>query len=205
MRETKSWPALLIYSLHAQLHSSALHINVQHAHLHNLPDGDDRERVAHVAVGKLGDMHQAILLDTDIDEGAKVHHVTHRSLQEHAGLQVFQLENVVAQEGSGQRFARVKSRLLQVLQDVVKGRQANADLFSDTGPGRLLAIALCITATIAATQTVLLFDELAELGDTFGRSGYFALIITPSGQHREHRASSGVTFRVNEGVVERLA
>ena len=50
-----------------------------------------------------------------------------------------------------------------------------------------------------------MFDELAELGDTFGRSGYFALIITPSGQHREHRASSGVTFRVNEGVVERLA
>src|SRR5437588_1931673 len=153
MKETNSWPALLVYILHAQLHPSPLHINTQHAYLHNLPDGDDRERVAHVAVGKLGDMHQAILLDTDIDESAKVHHVAHRPLQEHAGLQVFHLEHVVAQEGSGQRFARVKSRLLQILQDVVEGRQANADLFSDTGPGRLLAI--CITATIAAAQTVL--------------------------------------------------
>src|SRR5436305_1343750 len=155
MRETRSWPTLLVYTLHAQLHPSALHINAQDAHLHDLPDGDDRERVTHVAVGKLGDMHQAILLDTDIDEGAKVHHVAHRPLQEHAGLKVFHLEHVVAQEGSGQRFARVKSRLLQVLQDVVEGRKANADLFSDTSPGRLLAIALCITATIAATQTVL--------------------------------------------------
>src|SRR6266567_980723 len=155
MRETKSWPALLVYTLHAQLHPSALHIHVQHAHLHDLPDGDDRERVAHVAVGKLGDMHQAILLDADIDEGAKVHHVAHHPLQEHAGLQVFHLEHIVAQEGSWQRFARIKSRLLQVLQDVVEGRQANADLFSDTGPGRLLAIALCITTTIAAAKTVL--------------------------------------------------
>jgi len=70
-------------------------------------------------------------------------------------LKVFHLEHVVAQEGSRQCFARVKSRLLQVLQYVVEGRKANADLFSDTRPGRLLAIALCIAATIAATQTVL--------------------------------------------------
>ena len=50
--------ALLASPLHAQLHPSALHIHAQHAH---------------VAVGKLGDMHQAVLLDADIDEGTEVH------------------------------------------------------------------------------------------------------------------------------------
>ncbi len=50
-----------------------------------------------MVVGHLGDMHQTILLDTNIYERAEVYHVAHRSLQHHARLQVFHLENIVAQ------------------------------------------------------------------------------------------------------------
>ena len=55
----------------------------------------------------------------------------------------------MAQDGSGEGIARVKAGLFQVLQDVVKGGQTNADLFRDVGPRCLLTIT-AIAPTIAA-------------------------------------------------------
>lgn len=68
------------YPFHAELHSTTLHIYAQDAHLDDLADGDDGEGVAHVAVGEFGDMHEAVLFDADIDEGAEVYDVAHRPL-----------------------------------------------------------------------------------------------------------------------------
>jgi hypothetical protein len=47
----------LAETAHAELHTAARHVHAEDAHLHHLPDGDDRVRVAHEGVRKLGDMH----------------------------------------------------------------------------------------------------------------------------------------------------
>ena len=39
-----------------------------------------------IAVGDLGDVHQSVLMDTDIHEHTKVNDITHGSFQNHAGL-----------------------------------------------------------------------------------------------------------------------
>src|SRR5579871_1640399 len=196
---------LLPRALHTQLYPPALRIYADHAHLHDLPNSDDRERVAHEAIGKLGDMHQAILLDADIDERAEVYHVAHGSLQDHAGREVFYLQHVVAQDGRGQRVTRVEAGFFQVVENVVERGQADADLLRDIDPGRLLAITIGRAMAVGATEAALQLDELAELRHALGWFRLLTAGVVGGGQHGEQGTRSGIAFGVDEGIVERLA
>src|SRR5579884_1209858 len=105
-----------------------------------------------------------------------------------------------APNGRGQSIARVKTRLFQVLEDVVESGKADADFFGDLAPGGLFAIAAAFA--VGTSQAALQFDELAELRDALGRVQGFALLIIAGWQHGKQGAGSGVALRVDEGVVE---
>src|SRR5229473_7641544 len=66
---------LCLYSPHTQLYPPALYIHFEDAHLHHLSHGHDRQGIFDVAVGQLGDMHQAVLLDAYVDKSSEVHHI----------------------------------------------------------------------------------------------------------------------------------
>ena len=53
-----------------------------------------------IAVGQVADMHQAVLVDADVDKGAEGGDVGHHPLQDHPLLQVGDLADIVA-EGCG--------------------------------------------------------------------------------------------------------
>src|SRR5437763_16682129 len=110
----------------------------------------------------------------------------------------------MAQDGRGQRIARIKAGFFQILQDVVESGEADADLFGDICPGRLLAVAFGGTVAGAAAEDALQFDELAEMRDTLGRPGWFALVFTVGGVHYEKGACGGVTIGVKDISVESL-
>ena len=47
--------------------------------------------ILYVLIGQLADMHQTAVLETDIDKGAKIDDVQHRTGQFHRGRQVIKL------------------------------------------------------------------------------------------------------------------
>ena len=74
--------------------------------------------VAHVAVGQLGEVYQAIFLDADVHKGAEVGDVAHDAGQLHTFAQVVQGADVRVKLEHLDGAARVASGLVQLLEDV---------------------------------------------------------------------------------------
>ena len=108
----------------------------------------------------------------------------------------------MAQDGCRQGIARVKARFLQVVEDIVERWQTNAYFSGNIHPGSLFAITIGTgsAVTAATTKTILQFDELAELGYTFGRFCGFAVVIVR--QHREDSMCRCIALRVDEGIIK---
>ena len=83
-------------------------------------------RVLDEAVGEHGDVHQPVLVDADVDEGAEVGDVGHRPLQDHAGLEIRQGLDPLHELGRLELGARVAPGLLQLAQDVLHRGHAEA-------------------------------------------------------------------------------
>jgi hypothetical protein len=47
-------------------------VDLQHADLHDLPDGDDFRRVLDEAIVQLRDMNESILVDADVHERSEI-------------------------------------------------------------------------------------------------------------------------------------
>ena len=71
---------LLLLDLHGQADTLLCHIYGEYLHIHNIADADSFQRMLDIAVGDLGDMHQSVLMDTDIHEHTEVNDITHGSL-----------------------------------------------------------------------------------------------------------------------------
>ncbi len=69
-------------------------------------------------------MHQAVLVDADVDEGAERGHVGDHALQHHAGDQVLDLVDALGERRGLEGRARVAAGLLQLGEDVGHRRQA---------------------------------------------------------------------------------
>ena len=77
--------------LHAQGNALARYIDFQHLHFHNVTGLDDLARIGDELVAQLADVHQSVLMNTEVDEGTKRGHIADRALQHHALLQVKKL------------------------------------------------------------------------------------------------------------------
>src|SRR5205823_5519589 len=90
---------------HRQRHAVALLVDRQHPNPNDVVDRHDVIGAFDVAVGHLADVHQAAVFETNIDEGAEIHNVQDGALQLHAGLEVFELEDALLEDGRLQVIA----------------------------------------------------------------------------------------------------
>ena len=67
-------------------------------------------------------MHQPVLVDPDIDEGAERGDVRYDTFENHAGLQILELFHTLTEVRRFVRRARITSGLLEFPQDVGDGR-----------------------------------------------------------------------------------
>ncbi len=71
-------------------------------------------------------MYQPILVDADIDEGAKSRHIGDRALEQHARAQILDGVDAISKGCSLEAGARIASGFLQFRDDVTNRRQAEA-------------------------------------------------------------------------------
>src|SRR5688572_9151996 len=74
--------------LHGEADALAHGIDFEHFHLDDVARLYNLAGVVDELVRQLADVHQAVLVHAQVDEGAKCRHVADRSFQLHAGLQV---------------------------------------------------------------------------------------------------------------------
>src|SRR5690606_5010712 len=113
-------------ALHRERDALALDIDLQHRHLDHLPRPHRLARILDEAVGQLGDVHQAVLVDADVDEGAEVRHVRHHALQAHAGAQVRDAFDTFGEARADELATGIAPGLLEFGEDVAHRRLAEA-------------------------------------------------------------------------------
>ena len=84
-------------------------------------DGDYLGGVGDKAVGQLGDMHQSVLLNADIDEATKVRDVRDDAGEHHPLAQVVQRFDRRVEGKDLDGLPRVAPRLVQLLHDIEEG------------------------------------------------------------------------------------
>src|SRR5690606_33469518 len=81
----------LVVQAQRQRDALARDVHVEDLHLDDVARFDDVPRVLDEGLRHRGDMHQTVLVDTDVDEGAERGHVRHYALQDHPRGQVGEL------------------------------------------------------------------------------------------------------------------
>ena len=114
-------------------------VHFQHPHLHRVSHRDDVQRMFHVPVRQLGNVHESVLADANVDEGAEVDDVAHRAHEAHARLQIVQVQDVRAQRGRRQVFPRIPPRTAQGCNDVLEGRLPHLQLTGKAGHAEMAA------------------------------------------------------------------
>jgi hypothetical protein len=113
---------------HRQRNPLALVINAHDPDVHHVADAHHVVRALHVPIGKLANVHQPRILETDIDERPKVDDIQHSTFQLHARAQVFDLQDTFLEDGLGQVVARVALGTAQGVDDVTQSEFANLEL-----------------------------------------------------------------------------
>jgi hypothetical protein len=92
---------------HRQRDPLALVIDSHHPDVHHVADAHHVVRALHITIGKLANVHQTRILETNIDKRSEVNHIENRPLQLHARAQIFNLQDTLLEDGLGQIVARV--------------------------------------------------------------------------------------------------
>ncbi len=125
---------------HRQRNTLALAVHFRHTHHYVLMQLYDVVRILHIPVSELRDMHQSVLMHTDVDECSEVCDVRHDTRQKHTHLQVANLMHTRVELEHLNRSTRVASRSLQLSHDVGKRRHAYAIRHIVREPYRLLQV-----------------------------------------------------------------
>ena len=95
VREIRSWNLLrLVDVAHREGDAAAFHVDAGDNDADVLVDVD-LAGGGQSALGHLGDVHEAVLVDAQVDEGAKLCHVGHDAVQLHALAQVLDVVDVL--------------------------------------------------------------------------------------------------------------
>src|SRR5262249_10043075 len=104
---------------HCQRDPTAFRVDLQHFDTDDIARLRNFARVLDVNIGHRRDVHQPLLVDSDIDEGAERGDVRHDTLKNHAGLQILELSTpsrklTVLKTGRGSRPGFSSSRKMSV-------------------------------------------------------------------------------------------
>ena len=74
--------------------------------------------IADIAVRQLGNMHQTVLMDSDIDEGTKIGYICHYTWQLHPLMKIFKRLYTGIELKGFNLLTRVTARLLQFVHNI---------------------------------------------------------------------------------------
>ena len=99
-----------ITQLHGEANAFACYIHFSHFDFDNIACLDHLTCVGDEFVAELTDVNQAILVDTQINKGAKGRHVAHSAFQNHAFLQIAYVIHTLIETCHLEIWAGVTSR-----------------------------------------------------------------------------------------------
>ena len=94
------WSAALPGFIEPQRDPTAFRVDLQHFDTDDIARLSDFAWVLDVTIGHRGDVHQPVLVDPHIDEGAERGDVSDDTFENHAGLQVLELFHPLANVSS---------------------------------------------------------------------------------------------------------
>jgi hypothetical protein len=113
--------------LHCQKDLVLVEVDTHDPNLHMIAGFDDFARILDETAGKLRDVNESVVVNTDVDEGAEVRDIGHDAGADHAGLEVRDLADVLAKRERYEAFARIATGPGQLDQNVLESK--TADLF----------------------------------------------------------------------------
>ncbi len=123
-----TWPFDLLAGrvahAHRQRDTAARDVHFHYFDLDHVAGLDRLVRVLDELLRQRGNMHQAVLVHADIDEGAEVGDIGHHAFEDHARLEVVERLDAVLEFGGLELGARVATGLFQLGEDVADGHQA---------------------------------------------------------------------------------
>ncbi|MCY1434588.1 hypothetical protein D9M71_506520 [compost metagenome] len=111
---------------HRQADAFARDVDFHDLDLDHVASLDCFTRVLDELLRQRRDVHQAVLVHADVDEGTEVGDVGHHAFEDHARFQVLEVFDAVLEGGGLELGAWVAAGLVQFLQDVGDGRQTEA-------------------------------------------------------------------------------
>ena len=100
--------------LHGECDPHLLCVDLENLDIDDITDRYNFQRMLDELIGHMRDVDQAVLMDSDIYKCTEIDDIADRSLQYHAGFQVFDGQNVGTKNRLGHIFTRVTARLLQL-------------------------------------------------------------------------------------------
>src|SRR5574344_1694866 len=107
--------------LHRKADALLTRIHGEDADLDHVAHGEDVLRVLHIAVANLGDVHEAVLMDADIDERAEVRDVRDDAFHPAARDEIVDALDLVIEFRVAEFLARIARRLLEFREDIFEG------------------------------------------------------------------------------------
>jgi hypothetical protein len=117
---------MTIFQTHGQADTFARQIHFYHFDLDDVARRYHFVRVLDEGIGQRRNMHQAILMHADIDEGAEVGDVGDGAFKNHSRLEVLHILNAFLELGGLEFRSRVAARLFQFADNVFHRRHAEA-------------------------------------------------------------------------------
>ncbi len=121
------------HALDGQADAVALFLHLQHHDLDDIPHLQHLAGVLHPAVCHLGNVDQAVLVNADVHKYAEVDDIAHGAQEHHAGLQILDVQHILAQNGLLQLLPWVPTGLLQLSGNVQQGGLAHTTISSQPG------------------------------------------------------------------------
>src|SRR5262249_31798660 len=90
-----------------------LAVDVEHFDLHAIAGAHRLARVLDEAGGELRDVHEPVLMDADVHEGAEIGDIGHDARADHVLLEVLELGDIVPVLEGDKLLARVAARLFE--------------------------------------------------------------------------------------------
>ena len=108
--------------LHRQSDPISLQVHRDHSHANLLSNPHHRVRIADIPVGELRDVHEAVLMNADVDESSEGDDVRHDALELHPFGEMLWLSDVGPECRCLERFTWIAPRLPKLCENIVKRR-----------------------------------------------------------------------------------
>jgi hypothetical protein len=105
---------------HRQRNPPPCLVDLHHPDFDNVAHRHHIVRIAHKPIRQLAHVHQAAIVQADIDKCAKVDNVQHAPHQFHALIQIFQLQNPALENRRRQIFAWIAPRPHELRQNIAE-------------------------------------------------------------------------------------